>query len=107
MLLGVALLAVPSVNRVLLLEAVQVVNGTGRGLLNTTLMALSIRSVPPEERATAMGIYQAIYAVGMLLGPLVSGFLASWLGLSSVFYLSALLCLVPAGMSYLSSLRGT
>ena len=105
-LLGVALLAVPSVKRVLLLEAVQVVNGAGRGLLNTTLMALGIRSVPPEERATAMGVYQAIYAVGMLSGPLISGFLANAFGLSSVFYLSALLCLVPAGMSYLSSLRG-
>ena len=45
--------------------------------------------------------YQAAYAVGMLLGPLVSGFLADSQGLSAVFYLSAFLCLVLAGMAYL------
>ena len=52
-----------------------------------------------------MGVYQALYSIGMLLGPLVSGFLADDLGLSTVFYLSAFLCLIPGGMAYLSSLR--
>ena len=99
------LVAVPFVKRVPLLAAIQLVNGTGRGVLNTTLMALSIRYFAPEERATAMGVYQAIYSVGMLLGPLISGFLAESLGFASIFYVSAILCLIPAGMANLSGLR--
>ena len=57
----------------------------------TTLLAPSIRDVAPEERATAMGVFQAIFATGMLAGPLVSGVLADSLSLASVFYVSAAL----------------
>lgn len=100
-LMGMALLAVPFIRSIHVLEAVQVANGLGNGMLRTILMTLSIRSVAPQQQATAMGIYQAIYAIGMLLGPLVSGFLADSQGLASVFYLSASLCLVIAGMACL------
>ena len=94
LLLGGALLSVPFIGQVAWLGVAQVVNGLGRGLLMTVLMALSIRAVAPQERATAMGVYQALYSVGMLAGPLASGVLAERLGLASVFYISAALCLV-------------
>lgn len=100
-LMGVATLAVPFIQQVYLLELLQVVSGAGRGILFTLLLSLSIQAVPHEQRATAMGVYQALYAVGMLLGPLLSGVLADGLGLSSVFYLSALLCLAIGAMAYL------
>lgn len=100
-LMSMALLAVPFIHSVYLLKAVQIANGLGKGILATTLMALSIRAVAPQQQATAMGVYQAIYAGGMLLGPLVSGFLADSQGLATVFYLSASLCLVIAGIACL------
>ena len=100
-LMGGAILSVPLIHNVYVLEAVMVVNGLGRGVLNTILMALSIQAVAPQQRATAMGVYQAAYAVGMISGPLVSGSLADSLGLAAVFYLSASLCLLLAGMAYL------
>lgn len=100
-LMGGAILSVPLIHNVYVLEAVMVVNGLGRGMLNTILMALSIQAVAPQQRATAMGVYQAAYAVGMISGPLVSGSLADSLGLAAVFYLSASLCLLLAGMAYL------
>jgi len=84
-----------------MLEAIMVAYGLGSGVLGTILMALSIRSVAPQQRATAMGVYQAIYAAGMLLGPLLSGVVGDSLGLASVFYLSASLCLVVAGLAFL------
>ncbi|MBA7643315.1 sugar efflux transporter [subsurface metagenome] len=100
-LVGIALLAVPFVTSVSVLGAVQVVNGLGGGVLRTTLMTLSIRAVAPQQRATAMGVYQAMYAVGMLSGPLVSGVLADSLGLSSIFYLFASLSVVIIGVACL------
>ena len=104
LMMGAALLAVPFTTSVPLLGVVQVVNGLGRGTLSTITMALSIRSAPPEQRATAMGVYQALYALGMLAGPLVSGFLADSLTLASVFYLCSCLCLVIAGMAFLPAI---
>jgi predicted MFS family arabinose efflux permease len=100
-LMGGAILSVPLIHSVNALEAIMVINGFGRGILQTILMALSIQAVAPQQRATAMGVYQAAYSVGMILGPLVSGSLADSLGLSAVFYLSASLCLILAGMAYL------
>jgi len=100
-LVGMAMVAVPFVRSLSLLGAVQVVNGLGGGVLRTTLMTLSIKSVAPQQRATAMGVYQAMYAVGMLSGPLVSGVLADSLGLSSIFYLFASLSVVIIGIACL------
>jgi len=42
----------------------------------------------------------------MLLGPLLSGFVGDSLGLASVFYLSASLCLVIAGLAFLPVIPG-
>jgi MFS family permease len=95
-LLSGALLAVPLTTSAAALAAVQFVSGLGRGTLSTLLMALSIRSAPAGARATAMGVYQAVYAAGMLAGPLVSGFLADSLNLTAVFRLSALLAFAVA-----------
>ena len=65
------------------------------------ILFYGFHGVSPEERATAMGVYQALYSVGMLVGPLASGFLADGLGLASVFYTCAILSLVVGGMSLL------
>jgi MFS family permease len=100
-LLGSTTLIVPLVHDVPALEIVMVVNGLGRGILATILMALSIQAVAPQQRATAMGVYQALYAIGTLLGPLISGHLADSMGLAVVFYLSAAICLLLAGTAFL------
>ena len=40
-----------------------------------------------------MGIYQAIYATGMISGPIASGYLAQTASLEAVFYLVAIVSL--------------
>jgi MFS family permease len=98
---GLSLLAIPFIPEVTALMAVQISFGMGSGVLMTTLMTLSIHGVPRENQATAMGVYQAVYAVGMLTGPLVSGFLGVGLGLATVFFLSASLSLAIAILALL------
>jgi len=100
-LMGGGLLSIPSIGNLYLLGAVQLAIGFGRGTLNTTTMALTIHSAPPRQRATAMGVYQALYAIGMIAGPLVSGLVADSFALSSVFYLCAALCVVIAAIAFL------
>lgn len=105
LILGGSLLMVPTTGTPVELALVQLASGLGRGSLGTLLMALAVRSAPPGARATAMGIYQAVYAVGMLTGPLVSGVLAESVQLSTVFHLSAGLSLLLAGLACLPVVR--
>jgi predicted MFS family arabinose efflux permease len=100
-MLGLSLLAVPFVHSIPLLDTVQMLNGLGWGMVSTQLMALSIHDTAPAQRAMAMGIFQAMYAVGMLLGPLVSGLLADYFSLAVIFYFSSAVCLLVIGMAYL------
>lgn len=104
LLMGVTLLSIPFTSHVYQLMLVQVFHGLGQGVLRTVFMTLSLQELPVQQRATAMGVFQAMYSIGMLLGPLISGFLADSQGLDSVFYLSAALCLVVAVMSFLPRL---
>jgi MFS family permease len=80
---------------------IQAINGIGSGLVFALLMGLAIQSIPREQQATAMGFFQSLYAAGMSLGPILSGFIAQHWGLSSVFILNGLLCLFGAFFSFM------
>jgi MFS family permease len=101
LLIGISMAAIPSIDTTWGLMAIQTSYGLGSGILTTLFMVLSIRGLPQHQQATAMGVFQAFYAVGMLAGPLISGFLGSGLGLSNVFYLSASLTLLIAVLALL------
>ena len=88
-----AVFVVPWVRTIPMLIVARIVHGLGTGLAYPVAMGLSIRTVPQEERASAMGIFQAVYAVGMFVGPALSGLIAQWWGLNAVFWSTGLLCL--------------
>ncbi|MGG2200154.1 MULTISPECIES: MFS transporter [Paenibacillus] len=79
-----------------LLVATQAINGCVQGLHLPLLLGLSIEHIPDEKRATAMGFYQAVYAIGMFAGPFLAGGLNEWGGLKSGFYLAGALGLTAA-----------
>ena len=88
-LVSLSMLLVPCSTSVWTLMALQGLGGLARGVVNTVLISLSLRAIAPEDRATGMGVYQAIYATGMIAGPAASGYLAQASGLDAVFYLAA------------------
>ena len=59
-------------------------------------MGLSIREISGEDRATAMGVFQAVYAIGMFAGPMTAGAVADWLGLGGAFILSGGVSVIAA-----------
>jgi MFS family permease len=91
-----AVFSTPLVSRLGLLYAVQAANGIGVGLAFPLLMGLAIQPFPLEQQGTAMGFFQSLYAAGMSLGPVISGFMGDHLGLPSIFILSGVLSLLPA-----------
>lgn len=95
----------PLTTSVMLLIVLQLGNGFGRGLLNTILIGLAMDSVDVKDRATAMGSYQAVYAVGMLLGPLLSGIIAEQFGVASVFWVASLITLVGLALTIRGPMR--
>lgn len=74
-----------------MLVATQAINGFAQGLHMPLLLGLAIRDVALPGRATAMGLYQALYAIGMFSGPFLAGWLNESWGLNSGFLFGALL----------------
>jgi MFS family permease len=81
------------VNSVPLLFVIQFCIGLSTGTAYPILMGMSIQQVGESERTTAMGLHQAVYALGMFSGPWVSGWLADAMGIRATFGVTAFLCL--------------
>lgn len=96
-----AVFSIPLTDHLSTLFMVQAINGTGVGLVFPLLMGLSIQSIPREQQATAMGFFQSLYAVGMSLGPILSGVFAQEIGLTSVFILNGAMALIGAVFSFI------
>jgi MFS family permease len=78
--------------------------GLAVGMAYPVLMGLSIRFVAEAEQNTAMGLHQAVYAIGMFSGPWLSGLIASAIGLPVMLAVTgaAVLALGLAGSSRLA-----
>jgi len=72
----------------------QILLGLASGVGYPVMMGLSIRYVDNGQRATAMGLFQAVYAIGMFAGPWLSGILADAMGIQPMFAVTAAVCLV-------------
>jgi predicted MFS family arabinose efflux permease len=57
-------------------------------------MGLAVKFVSQEKRASAMGAFQAVYAIGMTAGPSLSGYVKDALGIAPVFWLTGGMCLL-------------
>ena len=72
----------------------QVFMGLASGVGYPVLMGLTIRYVDNGQRATAMGLYQSVYAIGMFTGPWLSGILADAIGIQPMFGIVGGACFV-------------
>jgi MFS family permease len=88
---GICILA--AAQSLLVLILAQVLLGLGGGISYPLCMGMSIEKVDEAERATAMGLHQAVYAIGMFAGPWLSGILANQIGIQPMFWATAAACL--------------
>lgn len=51
----------------------QTLCGIGVGCVAPLMMSMSIRNIPGDQRGMAMGLYQALYGIGMFVGPVLAG----------------------------------
>jgi len=62
--------------------------GVGAALIMPATLSIIANVFPPEERGKAIGIWAALAAVGIGLGPLAGGLLIEWFDWSAVFLLN-------------------
>ena len=94
--LGAAL--IPFCGALWQLFAVQIVGSAGTMAVMTLLMGLCIADISRERRATAMGIFQSVYGLGMFLGPFATGWLSYGFGLSAAFIFTGAVGLAGAAV---------
>ena len=97
LIIAITSLTLPLVSSLSVLYLNQIINGLGKGFAYSILMGLVFRLVSSDERATAMGIFQSIYSLGIFTGPLLGGWVGSHWGLDGIFIISgvAVLLTVP------------
>ncbi|MCX7781816.1 MAG: MFS transporter [Negativicutes bacterium] len=83
---AMACMYIPFADTIVSLYISQIIGGFGRGLAFSPLMALSLADVDQSRRATAMGFFQAVYAAGMFIGPVLAGLISSMAGLNHAFW---------------------
>lgn len=99
LVMAAAAWATPFTRSVWPLAAVFLGLGLCRGTTYPVLMAEVLRAAPAASTATAMGFFQAVYAVGMFAGPAVAGVVAQRAGLVAVFPFCGALSLAGAAWS--------
>ncbi|WP_257535695.1 MFS transporter [Mesobacillus foraminis] len=82
---------IPLAKSLVVLIILQAFSGFALGLIFPLLLGMSVESIPQEKRATAMGAYQALYAIGIFAGPFIAGIFISIKGIETGFYFAGLL----------------
>ena len=80
---------VPTVNSVPVIMALQILPGTSSGILFSCATSEAMKEVKPFQKSTAMGFFQAFYAIGMTTLPMLTGKLASSYSMSAGFFVLA------------------
>lgn len=97
-----ASLAIPFTTTIVSLGVSVVFGGVARGIVFPLLMGLSIQGVADNRRATAMGYFQAVYGLGMFIGPVIVGAIADRFSLGWGFAFVALVGFASAAVAGLS-----
>lgn len=80
---------VPAAGSIPVLLLLQILPGMSTGILFSFTTSEAMRDIPADRKSTAMGMYQAIYAVGMTTFPIFTGALATRKGILNGYLLLA------------------
>lgn len=90
---------VPSVDNIFMIFSLQLLPGMSTGILLSYLTSEAMVEVSQHQRSTAMGLFQAVYAIGMSIFPIVVGKIAGFMSIKSGYFILAFIALVGAVLS--------
>src|SRR5215470_16156150 len=82
------------------LIAGRALQGVGAALLMPIAMALLSAAFPPEERASALGIFGGVNGIALIIGPIIGGAVAEGLAWQWIFWIN-----LPIGLSLIPLAR--
>ncbi|MGD6941926.1 MFS transporter [Cytobacillus gottheilii] len=94
LLLGLYCLLVPQSQMIAIVCLLQLIPGIGTGILFSLLTSEAVSSVPAKKNSTAMGFFQAVYAIGMTIFPMISGSIYEQLSMTMAFLFLAGTCFI-------------
>ncbi len=77
---------VPTVGSIPIIMLLQILPGTSSGILFACATSEAMKEVKPFQKSTAMGFFQAFYAIGMTVFPMMTGKLASSFNMSVGYF---------------------
>ncbi|MCX7880392.1 MAG: MFS transporter [Ignavibacteria bacterium] len=77
----------------------RIFQGMSSGFVAASL-GFIVANTPSDHKGYAVGFLQSSQSAGMILGPLIGGFISDLIGFRFVFYLVAVLCLISATLIY-------
>jgi len=102
---GLVCAILPWVTSLSVLYMVQFLSGVARSMVFPLLMGLGIEGIALDKRATAMGIFQALYGIGMVFGPILLGFIAGTFGLTAGFGFTGMIGVLGVVLIYRMDFR--
>lgn len=85
LLMTVPVILLPMTSSIPLMLALETICGVGRGVLFPLFTEQATIHFPAAMRSSAMGAFQAIYSIGMFIGPALTGLLSEWFSLKTGF----------------------
>lgn len=92
---------VPQCSSVYMIFVLQILPGMATGILFSYLTSEAMKYVPQESKSTAMGFFQAVYALGMTLFPMICGNIVSHFSMLYAYLFLAVICLIASSISFI------
>lgn len=91
---------VPTIRSVNIIFVLQLLPGISTGILLSYLTSESMKNVPKHQKSTAMGFFQAIYAIGMSVFPMIVGKISDYTSIQYGYFVLAIISIVASILSY-------
>lgn len=91
----------PFVMSPILLFTAQIFAGFFMGLILPLMMGQCLKNIPKEKKGTAMGFFQAVYGVGMVLGPSVVGLITRYGNIKAGYLMVLAICVAASVLTYI------
>lgn len=91
---------IPIINNVYIILVLQFLPGISTGILFSYIISEAMSEIPRDKKSTAMGFFQAIFAAGMTIFPIVTGKIVGLFNMKIGYFFLAGVALLGSFISY-------
>lgn len=95
-LISIYCILVPTIGSVAMISLLQIFPGMSTGILCSYLTSEAMKEVPQYQKSTAMGFFQAVYAIGMSILPMIVGRISVAISIKNGYFVLAVISICGA-----------